>query len=545
MNPRSIYLCFSKTIGCLTTTLLLLLSMNTSAAAGGENLVFILDASGSMWGQVEGRHKIVIAKEVMTDLIQELPAGLKIGLVTYGHRRKGDCNDVEELAPLGPLDRKRLIETIKAIEPKGKTPITHSIQITAERLKALEEETTIVLVSDGKETCEGDPCALVRELRKTGIKIVMHVIGFDVTDAERGQLQCIADAGGGTYFTADTAKEFSIAAKKIVDKPKYKGSYLKIVAIKNGKSFGATVDIFPAGEDEYIAYGLTPQEFKLLPGTYDIRVKDRGVPGEPTKWIRGVKVESGKKMERTAEFTGGRLEIAALKNGKPFNATVDVFPAGEDEYIAHGLTPQEFKLLPGTYDIRVKDRGVPGEPTKWIRGVEVESGKKIERTAEFTGGRLEVAALKNGKPFNASVDVFPTGEDEYIAYGLTPQEFKLLPGTYDIRVKDRGVPGEPTKWIRGVEVEPGKKIKRSADFADGQMMVIALMNGQSVSVEVDVFPAGEEKYIAYGRTPKGFRLLPGIYDVRVKDRSVPQEPVVWVRGVEVKAGGKVKVEAKF
>ena len=464
MNPRSIYIYFSKTIGCLTATLLLVLSVNTGAASGGENLVFILDASGSMLGHVEGRQKIVIAREVMTDLIQELPAGLKIGLVAYGHRRKGDCNDVEELAPLGPLDRKRLIETIKAIKPKGKTPITHSIQITVEKLKALEEETTIVLVSDGKETCEGDPCALVRKLRKTGIKIVMHVIGFDVTDAERGQLQCIADAGGGTYFTADTAKEFSIAAKKIVDKPKYKGSYLKIVAIKNGKSFGATVDIFPAGEDEYIAYGLTPQEFKLLPGTYDIRVKDRGVPGEPTKWIRGVKVESGKKMERTAEFTGGRLEVAALKNGKPFNATVDVFPAGEDEYIA---------------------------------------------------------------------------------YGLTPQEFKLLPGIYDIRVKDRDVPGEPTVWIRGVKVEPGKKIKRSADFVDGQMMVIALMNGRSVSVVVDVFPAGEEKYISYGLTPKGFRLLPGIYDVRVKDRSVPQEPVVWVRGVEVKAGGKVKVEAKF
>ena len=183
MNPRSIYIYFSKTIGCLTATLLLVLSVNTGAASGGENLVFILDASGSMLGHVEGRQKIVIAREVMTDLIQELPAGLKIGLVAYGHRRKGDCNDVEELAPLGPLDRKRLIETIKAIKPKGKTPITHSIQITVEKLKALEEETTIVLVSDGKETCEGDPCALVRKLRKTGIKIVMHVIGFDVTDA--------------------------------------------------------------------------------------------------------------------------------------------------------------------------------------------------------------------------------------------------------------------------------------------------------------------------------------------------------------------------
>ena len=201
--------------------------------------------------------------------------------------------------------------------------------------------------------------------------------------------------------------------------------------------------------------------------------------------------------------------------------------------------------MPGIYDIRVKDRGVPGEPTVWIRGVKVESGERTERTAEFTGGRLEVAALKNGKSFNATVDIFPAGVEEYVAYGLTPQEFKLLPGTYDIRVKDRSLPGEPVVWLRGVEVEPGKKVTQTAEFVDGQMMVIALMNGQSVRVEVDVFPAGAEQYIAYGHTPKGFRLLPGIYDVRVKDRSVPQEPVVWVRGVEVKAGGKVKVDAEF
>ena len=153
--------------------------------------------------------------------------------------------------------------------------------------------------------------------------------------------------------------------------------------------------------------------------------------------------------------------------------------------------------------------------------------------------------MKNDKSFGATVDIFPAGEDEYIAYGLTPQEFKLLPGTYDIRVKDRGVPGEPTVWVRGVEVKPGKKVMRTAEFVDGQMMVIALRNGRSVRVEVDIFPAGEESYLAYGHTPRGFRLLPGIYDVRVKDRSVPQEPVVWVRGVEVKAGDKVKVEAKF
>jgi Ca-activated chloride channel family protein len=68
------------------------------------NMMFILDASGSMWGQVEGKAKITIAKEVLVGLIENLPEGLNVGLVAYGHRRKGDCKDVEELVPLGALD---------------------------------------------------------------------------------------------------------------------------------------------------------------------------------------------------------------------------------------------------------------------------------------------------------------------------------------------------------------------------------------------------------------------------------------------------------
>jgi len=70
-----------------------------------------------MWGQVEGKAKIAIAKEVLVGLIKDLPDNLQVGLVAYGHRRKGDCNDVEELVPLSALDKKKLIKKIQAISP--------------------------------------------------------------------------------------------------------------------------------------------------------------------------------------------------------------------------------------------------------------------------------------------------------------------------------------------------------------------------------------------------------------------------------------------
>ena len=192
----------SRITGTCFLVLGLALSFSPSAARGSASgddtpvsIMFILDASGSMWGQIDGKSKIEIAKRVMTNLILDLPEHAETGLVAYGHRRKGDCEDVEELVPLQPIDTALLTERIQAINPKGMTPITLSVEKTAETLRAVEDETIIILVSDGKETCGGDPCALVRELKTAGIKFTMHVIGFDVTDEERSQLECMARAG--------------------------------------------------------------------------------------------------------------------------------------------------------------------------------------------------------------------------------------------------------------------------------------------------------------------------------------------------------------
>jgi len=187
------------------------------ADAQEGRLVFILDGSGSMWAELEGRTKIDVAKEVLSGLIKDLPAGVDVGLVVYGHRSKGDCRDVEEVVPVGPPDREGMIRKVQSIDPKGMTPIAYSVEVTAEKLRSLKGASTILLVSDGEETCKGDPCALVRKLRKGGLNFVMHVIGFSVSEKEKAQLECIANAGGGRYFDAKSAKEFQASAKKVTE----------------------------------------------------------------------------------------------------------------------------------------------------------------------------------------------------------------------------------------------------------------------------------------------------------------------------------------
>lgn len=207
MNPKAVVsISFALAIGFGVALSVVPYGAQAQTAPSGAKVLFILDASGSMWGKVEGKEKIVVAREVMANLINELPEGTQVGLEAYGHRAKGDCNDIELMVPVGASDKSAVIEQINAINPKGKTPITKSFEVAGERLKGVEEETTVVLISDGKETCKGDPCALVRSLRDQGINVRVHVVGFDVSQEERDQLVCIAEAGEGKYFSADNAE---------------------------------------------------------------------------------------------------------------------------------------------------------------------------------------------------------------------------------------------------------------------------------------------------------------------------------------------------
>ena len=186
------------------------LSFASEARSEGNVLYFILDASGSMWERAGGKPRIVIAKETLSNLIEQTPAQIRAGVTVYGHRRKGDCSDIEEIVSLKNLDpmaKFRAQERISSINAMGKTPITDSIQQTVDRLKGEEGESTIVLISDGLESCGKDPCALTKKLKSAGINFVMHVVGFGLMDHQKKKLACIADAGEGTFFTADNASD--------------------------------------------------------------------------------------------------------------------------------------------------------------------------------------------------------------------------------------------------------------------------------------------------------------------------------------------------
>ena len=150
------------------------------------NILFILDSSGSMWAQIEGKAKV-----------DTLPPDADMGLLTFGHRKKGDCKDIELVAPIGAKKPEEIKAIANALQPKGNTPLSAALMQAADAFKGVNGAKMIVLITDGGEECEADPCAVARKLALSGLVVRVNVIGFAPTDAEREQLQCIAKEGTG------------------------------------------------------------------------------------------------------------------------------------------------------------------------------------------------------------------------------------------------------------------------------------------------------------------------------------------------------------
>ena len=192
-------------------------AQDAETAAAPQSVVMVLDGSGSMWGQIDGAPKIEIARTVIGGLLDTWNENVELGVIAYGHREKGQCTDIETLVEVGPVDKNAVMSKVNAINPKGKTPISAAVRQAAETLKYKEEKATVILVSDGLETCNADPCALANELEAAGVDFTTHVIGFDITEEEKAGLACLANNTGGRFMSAQSAGELTTALAETVE----------------------------------------------------------------------------------------------------------------------------------------------------------------------------------------------------------------------------------------------------------------------------------------------------------------------------------------
>lgn len=203
------------------TMISLLSSSSPAMAQSGEAVpdkaaVLILDASGSMWGQLEGGiTKIEVARDVMGQFFSTRDATIPLGVIAYGHNRRGDCSDIQVIAQTGVQDAGALSDRLNRLNPRGMTPISESLRLAAGQIPPTAEEADIILVTDGLETCEADPCAVAAQLASEGIKIRAHVVGFGLTEQEAEALACVPDQTGGQLLRPQSGAELTDALNQI------------------------------------------------------------------------------------------------------------------------------------------------------------------------------------------------------------------------------------------------------------------------------------------------------------------------------------------
>ncbi len=189
--------------------LVLLCSLNSIAQTPKTRILFVLDASGSMYANMDRDTRIVVAKRLLTRLVDSLEDmdEVELALRVYGHqspKTQRDCKDTRLEVPFRSKNHSLIKEEIRDIRPKGTTLIAYSLEQAAYDFPKQEGvRNVIILITDGLEECEGDPCAVSAALQKQGVILRPFIIGLGLNDDFKAQFECV-----GRFFEAETENDF-------------------------------------------------------------------------------------------------------------------------------------------------------------------------------------------------------------------------------------------------------------------------------------------------------------------------------------------------
>ena len=185
------------------------------------NVLIILDASGSMENKMNGQSMMQIALDEINGLVDRLPEEVNIGLRVYGGKSteaKLSCSDIELLEPIASSNKDKVKAALNGITAKGSTPIASSLQQAANdfaNFPSTSNSNFIYLISDGMETCGGNPIEEAEKLVSSNISPIINVIGFNVDGKGQTQLESIANSGNGQYSHALNKQAFADSLKSI------------------------------------------------------------------------------------------------------------------------------------------------------------------------------------------------------------------------------------------------------------------------------------------------------------------------------------------
>jgi len=329
---------------------------NLSFAAGGNSrLVIVLDASASMWGKIDGKDKITLVRSGLPELLNKQAPRTQFGLVTFGNKAKSGCHDVSIAIKPGTLSNKAFLKKANAIKMGGKSPISAALTRAAGLVSAQD---SILLVSDGIDDCNADPCATAQALKEKKPALRIHVLGFP-NQAATEQLRCIASKTGGNFALVSDAAGFpnlmATLPTKAPGKPVPVGTpgILQLSSSGNHQATKLAADylIFDHNGNHVASFTARTGITQTLPaGEYEISA----LWGAAKRTAR-LSVAAGQTTTHNVDFgLTGTLALEAQNNAhKPVDAHFSVYTQSGDYVAEHLFKSQMSAQLPvGKYKVK-------------------------------------------------------------------------------------------------------------------------------------------------------------------------------------------------
>lgn len=454
---------------------LLMLSVpkNTLGQQTNNPILFIYDASGSMWGQLDGKTKKEIAATVLTETVNGLPKDQKIGLIAYGHRREKDCSDIELLSSIDNHSKSKINNAVQNMNALGRTPLARSATRAIELLKESGEKVTIIMVTDGIESCEGNICEVIKSAVASGIDFRLHIVGFGLKEDETTELVCAANAGNGQYFDATNSTELAAvldeATHRTVDEPE---PNFGITVLKDGEMIDAMVRTTgnDPGKRSIGVRTYRDTGFMHLPvGVHDLEVAPLENSQIKSRVISGVRTEADRMTFKSVSFDAIKLNFVTTNNREGWDCTVRIFDQ-EGKQVGGTRTYGREKTVeidPGTYDIRIQALNMKGMNT----GVEIENvraeGGIVDVNHNFESGELFILPVVEGEPIDCTTKFIDAGTNEVVGGGRSYTKgvrYHINPGTYRVEVNPLSVHADKGKKVVTVTVGTGEIVEKEVSF---------------------------------------------------------------------------------
>tara|TARA_R110002012_G_scaffold321471_2_gene549405 strand:+ start:37811 stop:39151 length:1341 start_codon:yes stop_codon:yes gene_type:complete len=423
-------------------------------------ILFLFDASGSMLAQWGNELRIDAAKRVLTDLVDSLRVNDKIELALrpYGHltpAKERNCKDTKLEIPFAPNNNDRIIERLKYIYPRGTTPIAYSLEQSANDFPQDKNyRNIIIIITDGIESCDGDPCAVSLSLQKKDIFLRPFVIGLGMEEQFASEFDCM-----GEYFNAKNINAFQSVLNGILSQSLSKTTASVELLDQNGRKVEKDVNVSfintftGISEFDFIHFrdrNGRPDTVEVDPVlSYDVVVNTL-----PPVVKKNVFLKGGTHNVIEIKTPQGSLKINQ-ENTSEYDKKVQVLirKSSKSEIINTQSVRTEEKYLIGNYDIEILTL-----PRIKINNIELQQGKT--RNIDIPSpGRVNISYSSSGKGSLYSID--ENGRQTWIKkldLGGGQSSFGIQPGKYKYVYRSDRAMGSKYTQIKEFNVRSGQTI---------------------------------------------------------------------------------------